>query len=346
MTGFVRRTQSTLGVTDNATEAANYDKHSLKNILGLSYRLSYIDGLDASLFAKHYYQRSSGPRNTSTTGSYVYDLYTEHSQAFGYGAALAWNFLSGFRAKASFEHACRLPSVDELFGDEDLEMGSIGIKPEKSNNLNVSLAYNKQFGPHSLFAEGGFIYRDTHDYIRRVINKYSGGLYFGSYENHGRVKTAGFNAEARYGWKGIVSVGGNVSMLNMRDNEKYLTGSSQQLSTTYKARVPNTPYLFANSNLGINIPRLGGKKNVLSLSYANSYVHSFPLYWEVHGSSGSKLRVPDQFSHDVTMTYSILNGRYNLTFECRNLTDEKLYDNFSLQKAGRAFYGKIRVFFN
>lgn len=28
-----------------------------------------------------------------------------------------------------------------------------------------------------------------------------------------------------------------------------------------------------------------------------------------------------------------------------NFTDEKLYDNFSLQKAGRAFYGKLRVCF-
>ena len=27
------------------------------------------------------------------------------------------------------------------------------------------------------------------------------------------------------------------------------------------------------------------------------------------------------------------------------ITDEKLYDNFSLQKAGRAFYGKLRVCF-
>ena len=28
---------------------------------------------------------------------------------------------------------------------------------------------------------------------------------------------------------------------------------------------------------------------------------------------------------------------------CRNLTDARLYDNFSLQKAGRAFYAKVRV---
>lgn len=54
--------------------------------------------------------------------------------------------------------------------------------------------------------------------------------------------------------------------------------------------------------------------------------------------------VPDQFSHNLTFTYSMQNGRYNSP-ECRNLTDRTAYDNFSLQKAGRAFYGKVRICF-
>ena len=43
--------------------------------------------------------------------------------------------------------------------------------------------------------------------------------------------------------------------------------------------------------------------------------------------------------------FLIVCARYNLSFECRNFTNEKLYDNFSLQKPGRAFYGKVRVYF-
>jgi hypothetical protein len=53
--------------------------------------------------------------------------------------------------------------------------------------------------------------------------------------------------------------------------------------------------------------------------------------------------VPDQLSHDINLSYSIGDGRYNVSLECRNITDERLYDNFSLQKAGRAFYAKVRV---
>ena len=58
----------------------------------------------------------------------------------------------------------------------------------------------------------------------------------------------------------------------------------------------------------------------------------------------SDYMVPTQFSHNLTLTYSMCRGRYNVSLECRNFTNEKLYDNFSLQKAGRAFYGKVRIY--
>jgi hypothetical protein len=43
--------------------------------------------------------------------------------------------------------------------------------------------------------------------------------------------------------------------------------------------------------------------------------------------------------------YSLQNGRYNVGLECRNLANALLYDNFSLQKPGRAFYVNLRYFF-
>ena len=44
------------------------------------------------------------------------------------------------------------------------------------------------------------------------------------------------------------------------------------------------------------------------------------------------------------MVYTLKNGRYNIAVECKNITNEKLYDNFSLQKPGRAVYLKLRYF--
>lgn len=59
--------------------------------------------------------------------------------------------------------------------------------------------------------------------------------------------------------------------------------------------------------------------------------------------NGSDYIVPRQFAHNLSLAYSIASGRYNVSLECRNLTDANLYDNFSLQKPGRAFYAKVRV---
>ena len=68
----------------------------------------------------------------------------------------------------------------------------------------------------------------------------------------------------------------------------------------------------------------------------------FLLYPEIFGSVND-FYVPNQFAHNLTLSYSMKEGRYNFSLECRNFTNEKLYDNFSLQKAGRAFYAKFRV---
>ena len=46
------------------------------------------------------------------------------------------SFYPGLQAKLSYEKAYRLPTIEEMFGDEDLEMGDISIKPESSDNLN------------------------------------------------------------------------------------------------------------------------------------------------------------------------------------------------------------------
>ncbi len=114
---------------------------------------------------------------------------------------------------------------------------------------------------------------------------------------------------------------------------------------SYGQRMPNLPYLFADSDINFYWVGLGRKANTLSVTYDNQYTHKFCYYSSVIGSNSDEYMIPNQFAHNLTLTYSIGNGRYNVSFECRNFTDAKLYDNFSLQKAGRAFYGKFRIYF-
>lgn len=337
---FRRSNQSLL---NEDSEANAIPKETRKNISGLSYRLMPTEHWNLSVFGKYYNQFIAGPVATSSAQD-DYIRTTNSVSAMGYGAAGTYFILKSLQAKLSYEKAYRLPTNEEMFGDEDLETGDISLKPENSDNVNLNLSYNETFGKHSVYVEGGLIYRNTKDYIQRNISDLSGGKYGATYVNHGRVETKGYNISVRYGFANWVSVGGNFTQMNVRDNVKTVTCGTNQESLTYGARMPNLPYQFANSDVTFYWRNLWKKGNTLSVTYDNLYMHSFPLYSEAVGSE-SEFVVPTQFSHNLTLSYGIQNGRYNISFECRNLTNEKLYDNFSLQKAGRAFYGKVRVYF-
>lgn len=337
---FRRSNQSLL---NEDSEANAIPKETRKNISGLSYRLMPTEHWNLSVFGKYYNQFIAGPVATSSAQD-DYIRTTNSVSAMGYGAAGTYFILKSLQAKLSYEKAYRLPTNEEMFGDEDLETGDISLKPENSDNVNLNLSYNETFGKHSVYVEGGLIYRNTKDYIQRNISDLSGGKYGATYVNHGRVETKGYNISVRYGFANWVSVGGNFTQMNVRDNVKTVTSGTNQESLTYGARMPNLPYQFANSDVTFYWRNLWKKGNTLNVTYDNLYMHSFPLYSEAVGSE-SEFVVPTQFSHNLTLSYGIQNGRYNISFECRNLTNEKLYDNFSLQKAGRAFYGKVRVYF-
>lgn len=324
----------------------NIDKQTTKNITGLQYRLAPTERWNTSLFAKYYILKVSGP--IATDSNMTNFVATSRSEdAVGYGIASTYLLTPAIQAKLSFERAYRLPTIEEMFGDEDLEMGDIGIRPESSDNLNISLSYTGEYGTrgeHSLYLEGGFIWRNTDDYIQRNIVDLSGGKAAASYINYGRVNTKGVSASARYSYSRILSLGGNFTYMDVRDNMPTAIGSTMP-NLGYGDRMPNIPYLFADTFLTLSWHDCIARGNTLSLTYDNQYMHHFYYYSSRIGSNKNDYMVPNQFSHNVSLSYTLKGGRYNISVECRNLTNERLYDNFSLQKAGRAIYAKLRVAF-
>jgi outer membrane receptor protein involved in Fe transport len=245
---------------------------------------------------------------------------------------------NSLQIKASFERAYRLPSERELFGDEVLETGDVTLKPENSQNINFNINYSHVWNKvHSAFIDVGTMYRDTKDYIRRRIEQRYGGAF---YTNHGKVLNIGVDCEARYFYKNIFSAGGNMTYQNIRNMEQYDPYGRELVY--YKDRMPNVPYLFGNIDANYNIHNLIGKNNILSVGYNMRYVHSFFRDWQ---SEGADIVIPGQLSHDLSLTSTLNNGRYNISFEVKNIADEILYDNYSLQKPGRSFMIKIRYFF-
>jgi outer membrane receptor protein involved in Fe transport len=329
---------------DALTATDTMPKMSRKNVAGLSYLFNYNNKWNVSAFAKHYLQYSRGPRAVTVDTRIQYQLAEETFTAIGYGV-VGTVFLKDVQLKLSCEKAFRLPTDSELFGDEDLEQGNTGLKAENSDNYNLNLSLNKEIDrKHFIYADAGFMLRNTKDYIRRIAEavKSSTQAAYASHVNHGYVRNIGVNGEVRYSYANLVAAGVNVTYQDIRDNEPKLQSKSE--SFTYRIRMPNMPYFFGNADAELKLQNFLRKKNHLNIGYAANYVHEFTLNFENIAATGKKM-VPSQFSHDLSATYIIADGRYNVALECRNLTDAKLYDNFSLQKPGRAFYVKFRYFF-
>ena len=333
---YTRRNKNML-ITNYTLDSDFMRRVNEKNISGLSYKFTPSERWNILAFGKYYDTAVTGPVIVTGYGSRaVYEEETHHTQAWGYGGATTYQLLKPLQVKLSYEKSFRLPTDTELFGDGDLEIGNYKLKPENSNNLNVNLSYQPAFKAHSLLVEAGFAYRYIKDYIIRSI--ISAGANEGSAgsRNHGKVLNMGVDATLRYFYKDIFSVGGNLSYMNLRNKEEFT--ETGRPSAIYNDRLPNMPYLFGNADATCNIGSLIAKRDKLSLNYNLFFTEEFFTSWQ---SEGTKIKVPRQLSHDVSLTYYTPNKRLSLSVEAKNITDELLYDNYSLQKAGRAFYAKL-----
>jgi len=333
---YIRRNKNML-ITNYTLDSDFMRRVNEKNISGFSYKFTPSERWNILAFGKYYNTAVTGPVIISGQGSRaVYEEETHHTQAWGYGGATTYQLLKTLQTKISYEKSFRLPTDTELFGDGDLEIGNYKLKPENSDNLNVNLSYQPAFKAHSLLVEAGFAYRYIKDYIIRSI--ISAGANEGSAgsRNHGKVLNMGVDATLRYFYKDVFSVGGNLSYMNLRNKEEFT--ETGRLSAIYNDRLPNMPYLFGNADATCNIESLIAKHDKLSLNYNLFFTEEFFTSWQ---SEGTKIKVPRQLSHDVSLTYYTPNKRLSLSVEAKNITDELLYDNYSLQKAGRAFYAKL-----
>ncbi|MCG8388480.1 MAG: hypothetical protein MJA30_23215, partial [Cytophagales bacterium] len=59
-----------------------------------------------------------------------------------------------------------------------------------------------------------------------------------------------------------------------------------------------------------------------------------------------KSTIPQQLIHDLQMEYAFAKGKYNVSLSVNNITNAMAYDNFNIQKPGRAAYIKCRYFLN
>ncbi|HRP54572.1 TonB-dependent receptor [Agriterribacter sp.] len=310
-----------------------------KQIAGLAYQQELLDKRWVNTFFGKYYGLNL------TANKWINNEYTAISQSqpnYGYGIATRYKILPEWGVKASYEKAFRLQEVDEVFGDGLNVQPNPDLKPEHSNNFNVGMYYGKTLRErHRFYIEASGFYRNAADFIYPVPDQRSKAL---KNENKSSVRITGMEAELRYDYMNLLSFNVNLTYQNAVNTTKFGGTTSSTPEATYLNKIPNQPWLFGNAGLSIGKNDLLGKDTRLQFNWYTQYVHWFYLTWEAYGNANGKSDIPNQLVHNATLTYSLQNGKYNISAECRNLSDNPAFDNFRLQKPGRAFSMKFRYF--
>ncbi|WP_158797892.1 TonB-dependent receptor [Pedobacter sp. L105] len=323
-----------------------YPQNLTKQIMGLAWQTDY-KRFTATLFSKLYLLDANSFEQKGLTVADGYKQTSTNTSNTGYGAAVAYYILTGLQAKASYEHTYRLPDPTELLGDGLYVRRNSDLKPENSNNLNLGALYTLPLNSdHKIGIEANFIYRNAQNFIR--LDQAQAQPIDRQYVNVGKVRTTGVEGEIKYAWADKIFASVNATYQNIIDKQQFitnsnLTGDNVTQNFYYNYRLPNIPYLFGNADIGTLLHNTWGKGNTLGLNYSLNYVEKYYLTPSGFGVNNTD-DIPTQVSHNVSANYALSQGKYNITLECRDFTNNKLYDNYLLQKPGRSVFIKLRYF--
>ena len=308
-----------------------------KAVLGLSYLIkSENEKMSVTTFAKQYWFDAQVNEDLKDDFQNGIIEHQSNDSETGYGATANFVLNSSAQIKASYEKAYRLPEADELLGSGKYILTNPDLTSEKSNNLNLGLLSSTSISDIYINSEINAFYRKADNFIK--FNSDGGPT--GRYENLTKVKIQGLETSFSLLTSSLYSLSVNATYQDMTDQAR--TTSDGGVNGQYGDRLTNEPYLFANFRAGVKINT--PSYNEININWQTDYVHSYFLLSESSGNPDDKKIIPRQLTHDFDIDYSFAAGKYNLALTINNIFDEAVFDNFNIQKPGRAFYVKFRYF--
>lgn len=308
--------------------------------LGFSYNTFLFDNrLKSSVFAKHFVYNATVNDVGAAENDYIQEIVTNYHNT-GAGLASSFKLNNTFLFKLSLEKAYRLPDPQEALGNGTDIVNSPYLKPEQSANANLGLVLSHiRLGQDkTISAEVNGFFRDTKDYIR--LNPAAVAPSDGRYENINDVRSMGMELDVNYSHARWLLINLNGTYLDSRNNLKYDEYGNRNL--VHGDRIPNTPFLMSNASVSVKAPNLL-QQNSRSTFYCQvGYVHEYFLDWESLGDPSKKNTIPSQWPVDVGASYTFPNKHLSIGVDVSNVFHAQIYDNFLLQKPGRAFSIKAR----
>lgn len=315
-------------------EAQNVGSH----FAGLSLETTqFQDKLHANVFLK-YYGYDATINDVEYTDQWVVIKYQNKVTNWGAGYAASYKIFPKLLLKSSIEQATRMPSPTEALGDGVTVSNNPLIEPEQSFNVNLGPV----FGRYNLGARHGVkialntFFRDVKDKLLFTIIDGQGN---GEYRNIDRISGTGAEVDLIYDFDQKLKLNLNGTYLDLRNNLQF--DEEGRANIVYRDRMRNVPYLMANAGLEYNLLDVLQRNSKLFVYFQSAYVHQFFLGWPSLASKENKSFIPTQLVFDTGIGYTFPSKKLALAIDVSNLLNEQVYDNYLLQKPGRAIFLKI-----
>ncbi|MEL6339343.1 MAG: TonB-dependent receptor plug domain-containing protein [Myxococcota bacterium] len=330
---FVTRSgeDRTLG-RDPQFDGLALERDLFSGVLGIGYEATLWEGLlKNSMFVKGYIQSLRSVEPISGGNEVRRDRDTHE---YGIGDSLRLRIRDGLVAKASYELATRLPRVDEVFGNGVLIQTNLEIEPERSQNANVGVNLSlADFGLADLTLEvNGFLRRSE-----QLIVLLARADQF-QFQNVLEATSLGVETGGRWTLPGeFLTLGGNLTYLDLRNRS-----TEGPFARNEGDRIPNRPYLTANAFAQLEFDDLFRLDDTLAFDWNSRYVEEFFRTFESDGLREFKETIDSQLQHSLAVIYTLAlwPNEFSFTAEVQNLTNERLFDFFGVERPGRAFFFK------
>lgn len=316
-----------------------------KNIYSLSYELKALENkFRLNTFGKHYVQKvlNTKPVFNDDNTAVIDDVYDNKVDYTGYGFGASYIVSPTLTLLTSAEKAIRLPSENEVFGDAgDNLLSNLTIKPETSNNFNFGLRLGEfNYKKHGFTLAANFFARNIENRIGLPAG--SDGLRdsdeFVQYTNlDNTAESKGFEAEFNYNYNRNFGFNYNVTHMSLTT-----------VNSGIETNVPNVPLTTMNAGLRYTVKNFIQSKSIINLFYNAYYTDEFAFKFAAgtNTTGEEEFLINEQISHDFGLSYTFPKRNFVMSFDVKNIFDQAVYDNLSVQKPGRAFYLKLNYTIN
>ena len=315
---------------------AGYPGKTVSVTTGLSLEDNFFDSRLQNLLGFKFHYLKADISNTSTSRLQKATVESNDYTDFGYDESLMFRIVKPLAVKGSYQHAVRLPTPDELFGDGVRVSAATNLKPEEADNFNVGLSLDVQEIP--LVARFRFDGDVFYSYYKNRIHYMSASQMSVPYFNMDPIRGWGYEGDVKLDVNEWILLGTNWTFQDLR-NIDY----NAKQGILENAIIPNIPRFFMNYLAEFHMGDVINKNDFLKFWWSANYTDEYYYGWKI--SSRQSRKIEASFTQDLGIEYSVWDNKFAWSFEVDNFMDEIVYDKYGESKPGRTFATKIRYSF-